>query len=86
MRDLRAAHALELGFVFDTLTTDQAVRLAGDDAPADLARDMHRAWVAFITTGDPGWPAFGADRTTKVWDAASRVTPQRRAAVVDALG
>lgn len=86
VRDLRAAHALELGFVFDTLTTDQAVRLAGDDAPADLARDMHRAWVAFITTGDPGWPAFGADRTTKVWDAASHVTPQRRAAVVDALG
>ncbi|WP_259457176.1 carboxylesterase/lipase family protein [Microbacterium sp. AG790] len=86
VRGLRAAHALELGFVFDTLNTDQAVKLAGHDAPADLARDMHRAWVSFIATGDPGWPAFDAERMTQIWDAAPRVAPQRRAAVVDALG
>ncbi|EIC08099.1 Carboxylesterase type B [Microbacterium laevaniformans OR221] len=86
VRGLRAAHALELGFVFDTLSTDQAVKLAGHDAPADLARDMHRAWVSFIATGDPGWPAFGTERMTQIWDAAPRVAPQRRAAVVDALG
>ncbi|KIC59486.1 carboxylesterase/lipase family protein [Microbacterium hominis] len=85
VRGLGAAHALELGFVFDTLTTDQAVKLAGHDAPADLAREMHRAWVSFITKGDPGWPAFGTERMTQIWDAAPRVAPQRRAAVVDAL-
>jgi para-nitrobenzyl esterase len=39
--------------VFDTLITDQAVKLAGHDAPADLSRDMHRAWVSFIATGAP---------------------------------
>lgn len=71
--------------MFDTLTTDQAVKLAGDDAPSDLAREMHRAWVSFITNGDPGWPAFGTERMTRIWDAAPRVVPQRRAAVVDAL-
>lgn len=85
VRGLGAAHALELGFVFDTLTTDQAVKLAGHDAPSDLAREMHRAWVSFITKGDPGWPAFGTERMTQMWDAAPRVAPQRRAAVVDAL-
>lgn len=85
VRGLGAAHALELGFVFDTLTTDQAVKLAGHDAPSDLAREMHRAWVSFITKGDPGWPAFGTERMTRIWDAAPRVAPQRRAAVVDAL-
>lgn len=86
VRGLRAAHALELGFVFDALTSDQAVKLAGHDAPADLARDMHRAWVSFIATGDPDWPAFDAERMTKIWDAAPRVAPQRRPTVVDALG
>ena len=23
---------------------------------------MHAAWVAFATTGDPGWPAYELDR------------------------
>ena len=23
---------------------------------------MHRAWVAFAATGDPGWPAYTPDR------------------------
>jgi carboxylesterase type B len=27
-----------------------------------LADEMHRAWVSFSTTGDPGWPRYGLDR------------------------
>jgi len=23
---------------------------------------MHRAWIAFIATGDPGWPRYDLDR------------------------
>ncbi|TXK19939.1 carboxylesterase/lipase family protein [Homoserinibacter sp. GY 40078] len=86
VRDLRAAHAVELGFVFDALDTDDAVALGGTDAPADLAREMHAAWVRFIRTGDPGWPRFDTDRITQVWDTTSRAMPQRRQGLVDALG
>jgi len=85
VRDLRAAHALELGFVFDALHDDEAKRMSGTDAPQSLADEMHAAWVAFARTGVPGWPAYGADRLTRVFDTASRTEPVRRAAVVDAM-
>jgi para-nitrobenzyl esterase len=41
-----------------------ARRLVGDAAPQDLADDMHRAWVAFITNGDPGWAPYDVERRT----------------------
>ncbi len=85
VRGLDAAHALEIGFAFDRLGDPEALLLAGPDAPADLARDMHAAWVAFIRGGDPGWPRFSPSRTTRIWDAAPRDLPQRRAEVIDAL-
>ncbi|MQY31167.1 Carboxylesterase [Nocardia sp. RB56] len=59
-----AAHAVELPFVFDALGTPMAEALTGPGAPQPLADDIHRAWVAFITTGDPNhdglptWPAY----------------------------
>lgn len=58
VRDLRAAHALEIAFAFDCLDGSESVRLAGTDAPQPLADEMHERWVTFIATGDPGWPAF----------------------------
>ncbi|MFF9344019.1 carboxylesterase/lipase family protein [Streptomyces sp. NPDC014773] len=59
---LGACHALELGFVFDTLDTPEAEVLTGPDAPRELAEAMHAAWVAFATDGDPGWRAWDAER------------------------
>ncbi|MFE7466021.1 carboxylesterase/lipase family protein [Streptomyces sp. NPDC057499] len=59
---LGACHALEIGFVFDTLDRPDAVALAGPDAPRELARAMHAAWVAFARSGDPGWPGWDASR------------------------
>ncbi|MFS0712236.1 carboxylesterase family protein [Microbacterium sp. 2P01SA-2] len=85
VRGLDAAHALEIGFAFDRLGDPEALLLAGPDAPADLARDMHAAWVAFVRNGDPGWPPFSVSRTTRIWDAASRDLSQRRVEVIDAL-
>lgn len=85
VRDLRAAHALELGFVFDALDDEETKRMAGHEAPQSLADEMHAAWVAFAHTGDPGWPAYRADRLTRVFDTDSRTEPVRRAAVVDAM-
>ncbi|MGW4052349.1 carboxylesterase/lipase family protein [Streptomyces sp. NPDC004779] len=59
---LGACHALELGFVFDTLDTPEAEVMTGPDAPRDLAAAMHAAWVAFAADGDPGWRAWDAER------------------------
>lgn len=56
---LGACHALELGFVFDTIR--DSVHLAGDAAPQHLADEMHRAWVDFARDGDPGWRPWTPD-------------------------
>ncbi|MEO5651892.1 MAG: carboxylesterase family protein [Marmoricola sp.] len=56
---LGACHALELGFVFDTL--GQGSAMAGETAPRQLAQEMHRAWVAFARDGDPGWATWTPD-------------------------
>lgn len=61
---LGACHALEIGFVFDTLS-EEGVGPLYDDAPQELAAAMHRAWVDFATTGNPGWaPYEQSTRTT----------------------
>jgi len=58
---LGATHTVELPFVFDLadepwLHGDTGL-LGPAPAPPDLASRMHRAWVEFARTGDPGWPA-----------------------------
>lgn len=85
VRDLRAAHALEIGFVFDHGGDEDSIRLVGPDAPQSLADRMHGDWVRFLRTGDPGWPAFRPDRRVQIFDAESRVEPLPRAAALDAL-
>ncbi|WP_241797031.1 hypothetical protein [Microbacterium sp. C5A9] len=85
VRDLRAAHALELGFVFDRLRDPEAQRLAGADAPQALADEMHAAWISFITTGDPGWPVFGPGRLTRLFDTRTSTVAQRRTEALDLL-
>ena len=85
VRDLRAAHALELGFVFDSLSEPEAQRLAGQDAPQRLADEMHSAWIAFIKTGDPGWPRFDPERMTRLFDTQTSTVAQRRTEALDLL-
>ncbi|MFD4695669.1 carboxylesterase/lipase family protein [Streptomyces sp. NPDC058463] len=63
---LGACHALEIGFVFDNLRHGES--LTGPDAPQPLADAMHRAWVDFATSGDPGWSAWDARRPVMVFD------------------
>jgi para-nitrobenzyl esterase len=75
---LGACHALELGFVFDTLGTGSA--LAGETAPQQLADQMHRAWVAFARDGDPGWTAWTPDApAVMTFDVTSEVVTGPRA-------
>ena len=85
VRDLRAGHALELGFVFDALQGEDSVRMAGNDAPQGLADEMNAAWIRFIHTGDPGWPRFDHARATRLFDTETTTVPQRRTAGLDLL-
>lgn len=65
---LGAAHAVELGFVFDGLAVPDSVSLAGTSAPQPLATAMHAAWIAFAKSGDPGWPAWSTERPVQMFD------------------
>ncbi|WP_405420728.1 carboxylesterase/lipase family protein [Streptomyces erythrochromogenes] len=68
---LGACHALELGFVFDTLSVPEAGWLAGRETPQELADEMHGAWVRFAATGDPGWAPWNGDGPPKVFGGPS---------------
>ncbi|MFB6516649.1 carboxylesterase/lipase family protein [Streptomyces sp. NPDC056401] len=73
---LGSCHALELGFVFDTLDVPEASMLAGPDAPRELAGEMHAAWVRFAVDGDPGWALWNGDGPPKVFGGPGRGGPE----------
>jgi carboxylesterase 2/para-nitrobenzyl esterase len=78
---LGAAHAVEIPFVFDTLRQGTQ-HILGAEPPQALADTMHRAWVDFATTGDPGWPEYQLDRRrTMHFDVVPKVVddPMARA-------
>jgi carboxylesterase 2/para-nitrobenzyl esterase len=54
---LGAAHGVEIPFVFDTLGL-RTEPMLGPSPPQTLADAMHRAWVSFAASGDPGWPKY----------------------------
>ena len=72
---LGACHALELPFVFDTLSAPDGLEsLTGPEPPEALAKEMHSAWVSFARHGDPGWPAYTPDhRAVMAWDTPSKL-------------
>ncbi|MGH3743242.1 MAG: carboxylesterase/lipase family protein [Mycobacteriales bacterium] len=70
---LGATHALEIGFVFDTLDDPAGEPFVGTKPPQHLADAMHAAWVAFVTSGAPGWEPYGDRRTVMRFDDASGV-------------
>ena len=79
---LGAVHALEVPFVFDTARSDAPLfgPLLGPDPPQDLARTMHSAWVAFASTGDPGWAAYDTDhRATRLFATSCSLVEDPRA-------
>ena len=77
---LGACHALEIAFVFDTLGNGTEP-LWGTDPPQQLADTMHPAWVAFATSGNPGWPKYELSRrATMRFDTTSGVVDDPRSA------
>jgi para-nitrobenzyl esterase len=82
---LGACHALEIGFVFDTLDAEQGEALYGSSPPAELAAAMHKAWIDFARSGQPGWDAYTpATRATMTFGLTSTLShdprPQQRTA------
>jgi carboxylesterase type B len=77
-----ACHGLEIGFVFDTLdkgANQMLGPLLGPAPPQPLADRMHAAWVAFATSGDPGWPKYDLGRrATMRFDTTSEVVDDPR--------
>ncbi|MBW8486281.1 carboxylesterase/lipase family protein [Actinomadura parmotrematis] len=82
---LGACHALEIGFVFDTLDLPGNRPLGGPHPPQELADAMHGAWLAFARGEGPGWEPFDAGaRRVKVFDGEKNPVvedprPERRA-------
>ncbi|MFC3078916.1 carboxylesterase/lipase family protein [Phenylobacterium terrae] len=75
---LGACHALEMPFVFGTLSAPTQDRFCGTGPDVErLSAEMNAAWAAFARTGNPStaglqWPAFDPERrTTMVFDTAS---------------
>jgi len=67
---LKACHSLEIPFVFDTLDQPFSRLLTGDDPPQALSDTMHRAWIEFASSGDPGWSRYDVERRpTMVFDS-----------------
>ncbi|MFI9387930.1 carboxylesterase/lipase family protein [Kutzneria sp. NPDC052558] len=78
---LGACHIAELPYVFDNLDEPGFATLLGDNPPQKLADAMHRAWIDFATTGDPGWPAYSPEhRVAMRFDVDSATTVDERAA------
>jgi para-nitrobenzyl esterase len=85
VRELWAAHAVEIAFVFGAVEAPVAAPLVGTEPPRDLADRMHGDWVRFASAGDPGWSRYGAERGVQIYHDETRVEPLRRAAAVDTL-
>ncbi|WP_405486154.1 carboxylesterase/lipase family protein [Streptomyces sp. NBC_00096] len=73
---LGSCHALELGFVFDTLDVPEASWLAGPGAPQELAAEMHTAWVRFAVEGDPGWAPWNGSGPPRVFGGPGLEEPR----------
>jgi para-nitrobenzyl esterase len=77
---LHACHALELPFVFDTLATATSP-LYGAEPPQKVADSVHAAWVAFATSGRPGWSAYKTTtRPVMTFGLPTRLVEDPRAA------
>jgi len=59
---LGACHGAELPFVFGTIARDDVRPRIGSAPAQPVAGQAHQVWVDFITSGDPGWPAYDTAR------------------------
>lgn len=70
---LKATHALEIPFSFNTLNSAGVdVFIGKGDSPQHVADEMHGIWIAFIRGDAPAWPKYDtASRSTWHFDNTS---------------
>lgn len=70
-----AEHCLDVPFFFDCLDSPIGIGpLAGPNPPQALADDVHGGAIAFVRTGEPGWPRYdAASKMNRVFDTPSSV-------------
>jgi len=77
-----AEHCIDVPFFFDCLDSIKITELAGPNPPQQLADEVHGGAVAFVTTGEPGWPRYTEpSRETRVYDVPSAVVADGYASV-----
>jgi para-nitrobenzyl esterase len=75
---LGACHGLDVPLVFGNLTSGRTAMLLGDDLTGAeaVSAQLRRAWTAFATDGDPGWPGWDREqRLTRIFDTEPAVVP-----------
>jgi para-nitrobenzyl esterase len=79
---LGSCHALEIPFVWNTLTPgSDGFTGAGPEAES-LAHEMHEAWIAFAAAGDPGWERYEEGRrATRVFGPGAGTAEDPRGAL-----
>jgi para-nitrobenzyl esterase len=71
-----ACHGLDVPLVFGNLDLGQPAILIGEvtaEARA-VSEQMRQAWIAFATTGDPGWASYDTG-AVRIFDATPAVGP-----------
>ncbi|MFJ3778940.1 carboxylesterase/lipase family protein [Streptomyces sp. NPDC090075] len=75
---LRACHGLDGPLLFGTYDAHLGPVAIGPEHVAEaevLTSQIRSAWTSFAATGDPGWPAFDAERRlTRIFDTEPSVT------------
>ncbi|KAA5838355.1 carboxylesterase/lipase family protein [Saccharopolyspora hirsuta] len=71
-----ACHSLDVPFTFGVDRSDVTAPVFPDETPEDfevLSAELRASWISFATTGDPGWPEYGDDRRTRIWNVPPSV-------------
>lgn len=64
-----AVHCADLPFAWNVPEAENVEGLLGSTPPPGLVEAVHSSWVDFVTTGDPGFAAYGLpSRRVRVWD------------------
>jgi para-nitrobenzyl esterase len=72
---LGACHGLDVPLVFGNLSSGLPAALINDLVAAEaVSAQMRAAWIAFATSGDPGWPTFDGG-LVRIFDTEPVVAP-----------
>jgi para-nitrobenzyl esterase len=82
---LGATHGAELVLLFGHPEGIRGLGTEFDAATAAVSDALQQAWVAFATTGDPGWPAYGEGGAVMLLDDPPELTTEIRGGRCTAL-